>query len=251
MRKELETMRDKRGGLPAHRPVGTIQSDLTAARVDRRWSSSSSCTDATATASREFCAGYARLQGELETSKAAAALDENIRELTLKLEKSPAVRAANPQAEVLARLLRVAPEEAEAWYALLFALAVEAAAMTVLLVAETTTGHRVLSSVVEISRPLVVQPRVRESIAERGRVIDWLRERAVPAERTTATTLEALHADYEAWCADVGLSASSQEAFAEEFDRVREIPELAGGIDRRGDRYYGIKLSTTVPRLPG
>jgi hypothetical protein len=178
-------------------------------------------------------------------------LDGNIRELALKLEKSPAVRDANPQAAVLARILKIAPEEAEAWYALLFALAVEAAAMTVLLVAETTTGHRVLSSAVEVSRPLVVQPTVRERIAERGRVIDWLRERAVPAERTTATTLEALHADYEAWCAEGDLSASSQEAFGVEFDRVREIPELAGGIEKRGNRYYGITLVGTVPRLPG
>jgi hypothetical protein len=120
MRKELETMRDKRGRLPAHRPVGTIQSDLTAARVDRRWSSPSSCTDATATASREFCAGYARLQGELETSKAAAALDVKIRELTLKLETQPVVRSVHPQAEVLARLFGVTPEDAEAWFALLF-----------------------------------------------------------------------------------------------------------------------------------
>ena len=160
MRKELESLRDRRAGLPAHRPVGTIQSELTAARMDRRWSSSSSCKDATATASREFCAEYARLQGELETSKAAAALDVKIHELSLKLETSPAVRAANPQAEVIARLLHVAPEDAEAWYALLFALAVEVAAMTVFLIAETTTGHRV-PSVVAMSEPPPVQQECR------------------------------------------------------------------------------------------
>ena len=89
MRKELEVLRDRRGNLPAHRPVGTIQSDLTAARMDRRWKSSSSCTDATANASRDFCAEYARLQGELETAKAATALDVKIHELTRKLETSP------------------------------------------------------------------------------------------------------------------------------------------------------------------
>ena len=140
-RAELESLRDKRSGLPGSRPAGTIESDMTAARTDRRWTSSSSCTDATATASRAFCAEYARLQGELATAKESAALDEKIRDLTQKLETAPAVRAANPQAEVLARLLHVAREDAEAWYALLFALAVEAAAMSVLLIAETTTHH--------------------------------------------------------------------------------------------------------------
>jgi hypothetical protein len=145
MRKELEVSRDKRGRLPPHRPVGTVQGDLTAARADRRWSSSSSCEDATAKASREFCAEYARLQGELETSKAATALEVKIQELSLKLQTSPVVRNVHPQAEVIGRLLGIRSEDAEAWYALLFALAVEAAAMTVLLIDESTTGHRVPS----------------------------------------------------------------------------------------------------------
>jgi hypothetical protein len=249
MRRELETMRGTRGGLPAHRPVGTVESELAAARTDRRFDTSSSCTDATAKASREFCAGYARLQGELESAKAAAALDVKIRELTLKLEKSPSVRAANPQAEVLARLLGVAPEDAEAWYALLFALAVELAAMTVLLVAETTTGHRV-QAVVEVPAVPAVHRGAGMKIMASGRAIDWLRERAAPAESTTAIALEALHADYEAWCVRKGLVASSQGTFAEEFDLLREDPELAGNIEKRGDRYYGIKLVEAVRRLP-
>jgi hypothetical protein len=121
-RVELERLRGKRSGLPGSRPEGTIESDMTAARTDRRWTSSSSCTDATATASRAFCADYARLSGEHASAKESAVLDEKIRELTQKLETAPAVRAANPQAEVLARLLHVAREDAEAWYALLSSL---------------------------------------------------------------------------------------------------------------------------------
>jgi hypothetical protein len=247
MRKELEALRDKRGRLPLHRPVGTIQADLTAARVDRRWSSSGSCEDATAKASREFCAEYARLQGELETSKAATALDVKIQELSLKLQTSPVVRSVHPQAEVIGRLLGIRPEDAEAWYALLFALAVEAAAMTVLLIAETTTGHRV-PSVVAMSEPPPVQRSVRLRAMDRGRVVDWLRERAVPADTTTATVLEALHADYEAWCAQQEMEASSEKAFADELDRLRAIPEIAGNIQKRDNRYYGIALAAA--RLP-
>jgi len=103
-RKELESLRVKRAELPASRPAGTIEGDMSAARVDRRWTTSNSCTDATASASRIFCAEYARLQGELATAKEAAALNERIRDLTQKLDETgPAVRAANPQAKQSAR----------------------------------------------------------------------------------------------------------------------------------------------------
>ena len=77
-----------------------------------------------------------RLQGELATAEEAAVLDKKIEELARKLDRAPEVRAAYPQAEVIVRLMHLAREDAEAWYALLFALAVEAGAMSVLLIAE-------------------------------------------------------------------------------------------------------------------
>jgi hypothetical protein len=227
-RKELERLRENRAALPTRRPAGTIESDMTAARVDRRWMTSSSCTDATATASRTFCADYARLQGELAAAREAFVLDEKIGELTGKLEMAPAMRAANPQAEVIARLVHVSAEDAEAWYALLFVLAVEAAAMSVLLIAESITYHRPIGHVesVMLEREKrfvpVVQRSVPEIVVESGRVIDWLRDRAIPANGTTVTNLEVLHADYEVWCMQKELSANSADAFRDEFDNVRD-----------------------------
>jgi hypothetical protein len=38
-------------------------------------------------------------------------------------------------------------------------------------------------------------------------------------------------------------------AFADELDRVREIPELGGNIQKGGARYYGITVGD-VPKLP-
>jgi hypothetical protein len=255
-RKELEASRSKRAALPPHRPAGTIESDMKAARVDRRWNSSGACTDATAAASRTFCAQYARLQGELAAAEAAAKLDEHTRELTKKLETAPAVRDANPQANVIARLLHIAREDAEAWYALLFALASETAAMAVLLIAETTTHHRRAPAGQTTVRHSVLPAtdagrKTPKSVASIGRVVDWMPERTVPTEATTATTLDVLHDDYDAWCTGNGLQAISVDAFADEFDRLREIDELAGNIRKVGNRYYGIKLTDTkVTRLP-
>ena len=80
--------------------------------MDRRWASSSSSADATATASRTFYADYARLRGEGATAEEAAVLDKKIEELAGKLDRAPAVRAANPQAEVIVRLMHLAREEA-------------------------------------------------------------------------------------------------------------------------------------------
>src|SRR5712671_6320074 len=120
---------------------------------------------------------------------------------TQKLETAPAVRATNPQAEVIARLLHVAREDAEAWYALLFALAVEAAAMSVLVLAETTTHHH-RQAEKSVAPPAVVhvQRKERGSPSEAGRVLDWMRDRTIPTENGTPTTLEVLQADYEVWC---------------------------------------------------
>jgi hypothetical protein len=256
LRNELETLRSARSSLPAHRPVGTIESDMTAARVDRRWTTSSLCADATATASRTFCADYARLDGELAAAKTAAELDEKVHELTERLETVPAVRAVNPQAEVIARLFHLTPADAEAWYALLFALAVEAAAMSVLLTAETTTHHRyILAQDRTVQQTVLPSPAAhrtrQEGATPVGRVTEWMAKRAVPADSMTATTLDVLHGDYDVWCRGEGLEAISVDAFADEFDRLREVPELAGNIDKVGNRYYGIKLrGSKVARLP-
>jgi hypothetical protein len=78
-----------------------------------------------------------------------------------------------------------------------------------------------------------------------------MRDRAVPVAGSTATNLEVLHADYEVWCMQEGMTAVSADAFRDEFDNVREIPELAGHIKKQGNRYYGIALvDTKVAKLP-
>jgi hypothetical protein len=250
LRSELEALRSARSTLPAHRPVGTIESDMTAARVDRRWSTSSACSDATAGASRTFCADYARLQGEVAAATTAAELGIKIQALTEKLEAVPSVRAVNPQAEVIARLFHLSREDAEAWYALLFALAVEAAAMSVLLVAETTTQQQRISAEDRTNQrnelPAPDADRMLPaSVKEVGRVVEWMAKRALPTETTVPIALDVLHADYDAWCLGKGLQVISVDAFADEFDRLREVPEIAGNIHKVGSRYYGIKLRDT------
>jgi hypothetical protein len=252
-RAELESLRAKRAALPANRPAGTVESDMAAARVDRRWASSNACAEATTTASRTFCADYARLEGELAAAKEAASLQTKIHELTERLGSAPGVRAINPQAAVIGRLLHIAPEDAEAWYALLFALAVETAAMSVLLLAEGTTQYRTNSEVPTVTLEPVRSPhggKGRAIIDGYGRVVDWMRDRAIPARQNGEIHLDALHADYERWCANKALQAMPQRKFARRFDDLREGLDITGTIKKSGDRYYGIALAdTTIGRL--
>jgi len=122
--------------------------------------------------------------------------------------------------------------------------------MSVLVVAETTTHHHRQEDK-SVPPPRTVPRKERGSASEAGRVLDWMRDRAIPTENTIATTLEILHADYEVWCSDRELKALTVEEFAETFDRMREMPEVAGNIKKSGNRYYGIKLvDTKVAKLP-
>jgi len=80
------------------------------------------------------------------------------------------------------------------------------------------------------------------SSGEPGRVVNWMADRSEPTGDTSATTIDELHADYEVWCFGKGQRASVLSDFADEFDRVREVPQLAGKIRKFGSRYYGIGL---------
>jgi hypothetical protein len=66
-----------------------------------------------------------------------------------------------------------------------------------------------------------------------------------PRDGTTATNFEVLHVDIEVWCMQMGSAPVSADAFTDEFDNVREIPELAGNIRKQGNRYHGITLVDT------
>jgi hypothetical protein len=75
-----------------------------------------------------------------------------------------------------------------------------------------------------------------------GRVIAWMAERARPSADATSVAIDELLDDYNAWCVGKGWPMSRVNSFGDEFDRVREMPELAGKIRKFGNRYYGIAL---------
>lgn len=61
-----------------HRAVAVIEGEINAARQSRRWTSTKGCSDATLDLSRQFCARYYDLEGELGAARQAEALRAEI-----------------------------------------------------------------------------------------------------------------------------------------------------------------------------
>jgi hypothetical protein len=91
------------------------------------------------------------------------------------------------------------------------------------------------------------RPRPALTFAQKAEhVVEWMAARATPAPDASAVAVEALHGDYQDWASEIGRPQMTVQVFRNEFDRVREMPELAGKIRKFGDRYYGIRLVARV-----
>lgn len=73
-----------------------------------------------------------------------------------------------------------------------------------------------------------------------GRVVHYMADRTEPTANPTAVGVEELYDDYQVWCLKKALRPLSQQEFIDEFDRVRQSPQLAGKIKKFGARYFGI-----------
>jgi hypothetical protein len=103
----------------------------------------------------------------------------------------------------------------------------------------------------DVSRPSAVRRDATVIEPETGRVVQFMADRTEPTADPAAITIAELHGDYEVWCLTNALHPLSRDAFAIEFDRMREVPQLEGKIRKFGNRYYGIRLiDRKVAKLP-
>jgi hypothetical protein len=84
--------------------------------------------------------------------------------------------------------------------------------------------------------------RLHAESEDTEQVLRWLADRTEPTTNSRAVALNELYADYVAWCGSRDLLARELTRFADEFDNVRNMPELAGKIRKFGQRYYGLRL---------
>jgi hypothetical protein len=111
LRADLERDRAQLAGIPQHRPIGTVQSELDGLKTKREWGWSSGCTDMKGRQTRDYCQQIHALLSELASAQQAATLEARIAENQAKgaqYQGNAHAALADPQAAVLAKLAALA-----------------------------------------------------------------------------------------------------------------------------------------------
>src|SRR5208337_5594594 len=139
----------------------------------------------------EACAEVAQMRKDLAVATEERDLDQRISELTAQawqLRERGGMKAADPQAQLLARLSggRVSPDDVGPGLSLLLAMTIELV---------SAFGPTVLSNYADATKG-----NDRTGGKRIGLVIDYLSDRIEPAANTETLSESALYADYQAWC---------------------------------------------------
>lgn len=100
---EVDTQISKIGTI---KDIRVVETALERFKQDQRWAASRNCQEATTPRSRDYCADYFALQGELATAMSGARLRERqaaLRREVVKLREHGAGQASDPQANLLAK----------------------------------------------------------------------------------------------------------------------------------------------------
>jgi hypothetical protein len=226
-----------RGVTSGERLRGTIGSlSLNCTKIDAR--------------TQEACAEIGNLRQELAAASEAKSLEGRaalLRDQIVKLRERGGSVAADPVGEFYAWLTRglVSVRDVGFGFPVAFALLIEIVSafgpITIAGYADATRRDMVgrVGPHPDVARHGGTRPAVAAIAAgETSAVLSWIAERALPTNDNRAVGIEELHEDYVQWSSEPMPIAR----FQREFDRVRELPDLAGKIRKFGDRYYGIAL---------
>jgi hypothetical protein len=258
-RSELDRVKTSLARLPAHRPIGTVEADIAAAKGSKPYRSSEGCMPDRITlgATREACEVFRKLEGELETAKAASKLETDAERIRARLAKGPATQAADPGAAALALIVNMPADRVAAWSALLGALALEIAGMIAMMRAEST--H--VAPEGELARPEskrslavdapVAVPRADNVLAmtsakgpalpaKIGDVDRFMLEGVARAGKSAKVSWAELYVRYRAWCESKRSVPVDAKAFGAKLDEPRN--ELGLRVRTRGNDVYFLEL---------
>lgn len=126
--RDVAEVEGKLKALPASRPEGVIVEALRASEQDKRWSTSKSCAEATATESRAFCENYFKTKAELAAALEVSRLDARLQPLKLevgRLQSVGATEEADVQAGMLSRFMGIGVSTAQMALVIFVAVLVE------------------------------------------------------------------------------------------------------------------------------
>jgi hypothetical protein len=128
LRAELDRTLEALKALPGHRPAATVKAEIDAFRQNSRWTASGECSNATSVRSMSYCEGYYKLTAENAIAEQAEKYEAKITQLRARLgqiDPQSALKAADPQSQVIAGLTGRSTEEIQTSLTVLIALLVE------------------------------------------------------------------------------------------------------------------------------
>lgn len=196
------------------RAPAEIEAAIAMLRQDARWASSAQCTDATARASRTFCARYHETNGALEAARQRTKHDQqlaDVRREIARLRTEGAGLMSEPQVQVLAQMLGASAPRVRTALIVLAALFIEIGSGLGLYLALHHSAPRTLPI-----RPAIASSRLAP-MGARALLHSALMEaywvaRIVPA-RGACLSLALAWQDYAAWCAAAAMRPMSRSAF--------------------------------------
>ena len=205
-----------------------IESALSALRQDARWATSAQCTDATARASRAFCARYHETNGALEAALQRTKQDQqlaDVRREIAHLRTEGAGLTSEPQVQVLAQMLGASAPRVRTALIVLAALFIEIGSGLGLYLALHHSAPRTMPI-----RPAIPSNRLAPTGARAPPHLApmeayWV-ARIVPA-RGACLSLALAWQDYAAWCAAAAMPPMSRAAFDVAFHALAADLRLA------------------------
>lgn len=240
MLRDLNEMAEKRRALPVHRPAGVVSEDIARHQQDRRWGATKTCTEATQTESRAYCAAYFTLRSELAASEEAQTLTAQIARLQSQAEALRAAGAgqeSDPQVALLSRIIGSEREPVRLSLTVLIAILVEIGASLGLFLA---SGHGTAKQIT-VSEPEKPGQLPLPEAAPRmvGDIEDFVLEALVPMKGASMSMAE-LQAAYSGWCAASDLEPLPAQTFAKQFAALAK----AVGVPSGKTGYSGIGLQS-------
>jgi len=252
LRAELQFLRDQMEGLPQHRPMGVVESNIAQHKQHRRWDSTIGCTNATVAPSIAYCEEFHALEAELAAAAKAAKLDQRIVRVRAELSDvrgaGPATEA-DPQAAILSNISGVGTDHVQLALIILVSVLVEAGSALGFYVAlshwrifdDKSLGVPAPVEVAAVppkrTLPALVAPDEAELPYERSDVEMYFDERVEQSKESSVTAL-ALFEDYCNWCDLKDKTPVSLPIFGRQFaDLGVQKAKIGGRI-----RYIGIRL---------
>lgn len=237
------------------RPAGDIAADMGTLRRDHRYDRSDRCANATVKDSRELCAKLDQLQGEAEKAGEFKRLSKVLAAARVKVDQldvGAAMKAIDPQAEQLAKLVSLAtpvtPENVRTALAVLIAVLVELGSGLGPWLVAPVASVRKTKSYENACRPDPAAepaeqrpdapPEVPPADGDECLVARWATKALVKRRGSFVRAVEARDA-FKAWCAGAGVEPLNPTAFGKAMRAAGFVGRKVGG----GMRYEGIALT--------